>query len=260
MVTVSADRHPQVLTPRYLLRSTLAERIISRMPRGTFLEVGCGTGEFLQRLAARGLSGVGLEISPTVFALAAENTGHLAPEITLATTLDEVKPASFDYLMAFEVLQYIDDEVGSLRTWRNRLRAGGKLVATVPARRDMWSSFDPAVGHLRRYDRADLAELLKASGFTLERVISFGFPMRLLTRRMRSRWENGRDLEMRSEPDHDKALQSPLYAEVGVSRGKILMSAATRFAAFVFYWLGLPFGRLDLGDGYLVVARRSAEP
>jgi len=39
-----------------------------------------------------------------------------------------------------------------------------RLVVTVPARRELWSNYDDFYGHLRRYDRGSLRDLLRPVG------------------------------------------------------------------------------------------------
>ena len=52
-----------------------------------------------------------------------------------------------------------------LEQMRDRLRPGGRLILTVPAHQSLWSAFDVASGHERRYTLATLSRALRASGF-----------------------------------------------------------------------------------------------
>jgi hypothetical protein len=47
------------------------------------------------------------------------------------------------------------------------LRPGGLLLATVPAYPFLWSSHDVALGHRRRYRRAEFRERVSAAGFEI---------------------------------------------------------------------------------------------
>ena len=53
------------------------------------------------------------------------------------------------------------------------MRPGGTVVVTVPGQRRLWSDYDQALGHRRRYDVADLERLLGEAGFTDVEVVTF---------------------------------------------------------------------------------------
>ena len=61
---------------------------------------------------------------------------------------------------------------------RPRLAPGGRLLIYVPAFNLLYSANDERVGHVRRYRRAGLVELVRNAGFQVERasyVDSLGF-------------------------------------------------------------------------------------
>lgn len=53
------------------------------------------------------------------------------------------------------------------------LTPGGYLVLTVPADPGLWSYFDEASHHQRRYTRETLAEMLNGTGFEIVRLTAF---------------------------------------------------------------------------------------
>ncbi len=59
----------------------------------------------------------------------------------------------FDTLLYIDVLEHIDDDRSELAGAGERLRAGGRLVVLAPAHNALYSEFDRAIGHFRRYDR-----------------------------------------------------------------------------------------------------------
>jgi hypothetical protein len=65
---------------------------------------------------------------------------------------------------------------------------GGVLVLTVPAYRSLWSYFDVASHHARRYEPAGLREKLEAAGLQVEYVSPYmaaAFPVLWAQRRLR---------------------------------------------------------------------------
>jgi ubiquinone/menaquinone biosynthesis C-methylase UbiE len=80
---------------------------------------------------------------------------------------------SFDRIIAAEVLEHIDDDVGAVRELLRVLRPGGTIAATVPTflpERICWALTDeyhaPHVpgGHVRIYTSAELRNKLAAAG------------------------------------------------------------------------------------------------
>lgn len=79
----------------------------------------------------------------------------------------------FDTIICLNVLEHVDDHVGSLMAIRNLLSPGGRLVLLVPALPALYGTIDRALGHHRRYTRAGLVSLLQATGFTIAHIEYF---------------------------------------------------------------------------------------
>ena len=123
------------------------------------LDFGAGTGIFAASLAARGYDVVAVEPDATLRgAIAARGIG-------VVDSLESVAPASFGFAYSLNVLEHIDDDVGVLRALHATLRPGGTLLLYVPAFPLLTTSMDRAVGHVRRYLRAELQSKLAAAGF-----------------------------------------------------------------------------------------------
>ena len=138
-----------------------------------FLEVGCGTGNVLRGLqqVAKGgsLFGMDLELEGLRFARRRLDPAHLVVG-------DAGRPpfgVKFDVIGAFDVVEHIEDDVGVLRRLRDMLQPGGTLLLTVPANPRLWSYFDIAAQHKRRYRPADLRRKLGDAGFTVDYLTYF---------------------------------------------------------------------------------------
>jgi hypothetical protein len=68
--------------------------------------------------------------------------------------------------------------VAALRELARVLSDDGVLLLSVPLFADAWTPFDELVGHNRRYEPEQLAELLRKMGFTIERSAVYGMQPR----------------------------------------------------------------------------------
>lgn len=71
-------------------------------------------------------------------------TGSLTPDII---------EDGFDAILYADVLEHIEDSVAEVGRAAQLLRPGGRLVVVVPAYPALFSEFDAAIGHHRRYTR-----------------------------------------------------------------------------------------------------------
>jgi 2-polyprenyl-3-methyl-5-hydroxy-6-metoxy-1,4-benzoquinol methylase len=62
----------------------------------------------------------------------------------------------FDTILYVDVLEHIEDDRSELERSAARLRPGGHVIVLAPAHQSLYSAFDKAIGHFRRYDKASL--------------------------------------------------------------------------------------------------------
>jgi SAM-dependent methyltransferase len=101
--------------------------------------------------------------------------------------------SSVDLVVAFDVLEHIDDDRAALAEMLRVLRPGGHLLLAVPADMSLWSDHDLSVGHVRRYSRVGLVSSVQAVGFTLDGVRSWNVLLRPIVSMRRGR-SKGSDL------------------------------------------------------------------
>ena len=76
-------------------------------------------------------------------------------------------PGTYPLVMALDVFEHVKDEAEFERDEvAGRVAPDGLLVASVPAHQRLFTRHDEALGHFRRYSRADLRSLLSPS-FTI---------------------------------------------------------------------------------------------
>ncbi len=82
--------------------------------------------------------------------------GQLPNNTSLMAGGLELGPANFDAVLYIDVLEHIAADEEELTRASSRLRSGGHLIVLSPAFQFLFSPFDEAVGHFRRYTRESL--------------------------------------------------------------------------------------------------------
>jgi SAM-dependent methyltransferase len=87
-------------------------------------------------------------------------------------SLDITRPYDGQHsaLVAVNVLEHIDDDVGALRAAHSLVEPGGHVVMFVPAFSFAMSKFDRAVGHVRRYTKRSLRGAFSQAGLEVVRI------------------------------------------------------------------------------------------
>ena len=100
----------------------------------------------------------------------------------------------FDLILLFDVLEHIDDEDGFMDALQFHLAVGGKVLINVPACQWLYSEFDRAAGHVRRYGIASLHHVANRNRLIVGRHTYWGLPLipLLILRRF---WALGRTRE-----------------------------------------------------------------
>ena len=147
-------------------RRNILRSVVSRYtPRATglrILEAGCGTGGNLGMLAEFGeLHAFELDEEARQAAIRKHPI-----DIKFGSLPNNVPyPAnSFDIVAALDVIEHIEDDVGSLQKLRQLLSADGRLIISVPALSWLWSEHDVSHHHFRRYTRSQLKSVLHEAG------------------------------------------------------------------------------------------------
>jgi 2-polyprenyl-3-methyl-5-hydroxy-6-metoxy-1,4-benzoquinol methylase len=152
-------------------------------PLGEVLDVGCAEGANAEGLRAAGATRIaGVELDES-FAEAAR--GRL-DEVVTGSVEDELpwKPASFDTILCYDVLEHLRDPWTVLARLHGLLRPGGRVHVALPNARhtSLWLplvlggrfAYAPEgvldVTHLRFFARRDAEELVRGAGFDVVAV------------------------------------------------------------------------------------------
>jgi 2-polyprenyl-3-methyl-5-hydroxy-6-metoxy-1,4-benzoquinol methylase len=141
------------------------------------LDVGCGRGLLIEQLegATRWIVD-GVDVNEAAVASAWRGRGNIA-----CYDVHRPPPArlgAYQIVILCDVLEHVADPVALLRAIASHLRSGGWLLINVPAIAWLFSGYDRAVGHHRRYSRASLGrEIGSAGSIGSLRFRYWGFPM-----------------------------------------------------------------------------------
>ena len=137
------------------------------------LEVGAGIGATTEALCSEQQKRwLCLEPDPDFGAhlrlLASRHELPSACQIKTGTVQDLESDEMFDSILYIDVLEHIARDQTELEAASAHLRANGCLIVLSPAHQYLYTPFDRAIGHYRRYDKSALARLGPASLKTIE--------------------------------------------------------------------------------------------
>jgi SAM-dependent methyltransferase len=138
-------------------------RHLSRWVRGRVLEVGAGLGGTTRVLCdGRQESWTALEPDGELLAQLLQRQERQPcplPVEPVQGNTGDLHGRRFDCVLYIDVLEHIEDDAGELRRATELLAPGGVVVVLSPAHQWLYTPFDKAIGHYRRYTRADLRAL-----------------------------------------------------------------------------------------------------
>jgi SAM-dependent methyltransferase len=138
-------------------------------PGARLLDVGCGTGFFLE---AAGVLYDAWGVDPSATAV------RLCHERGMTRVLEgtaEALPVEgiFDAVLFLDVLEHLDDDFAALAEARRHLAPGGIVLVTVPAYMALWSDHDVVNQHRRRYSKSQLRDRLLGAGLGIRQLTYF---------------------------------------------------------------------------------------
>jgi len=148
--------------------------VLPDLKPGHALELGCGTGAMLDRLARLGWTTEGIENAPMA-AARARTHGHVIHTETLETA--RLKRKDYDLVLGLMVLEHVHQPLSVLKRLYGLTRPEGWLVLSVPDVSGLdrrifgphWYGWQLPT-HLHHFTPASLRRLLAAGGWRVERL------------------------------------------------------------------------------------------
>jgi len=126
------------------------------------LDAGCGTG---RHLVEYGVLGEAHGIDPSPAAVEACHRRGLDQVVAAPIERLPYGDASFDLVLATDVLEHLPDDAVALRELRRVAAPGATIICTVPALMWLWSDEDVRLHHHRRYRRPELVARARETGW-----------------------------------------------------------------------------------------------
>ena len=138
------------------------------VPEGRLLELGCGTGESLNKLRDLGWRNLyGVEISDSA-ARIARRSGFTVETASIETALDRYPDGWFDAIVAEMVLEHLIDPFAVVQTIARKLKPGGEFLFSTVIRDSLDGRIFGRYGvcydfprHMVFFRKRDLNELLR---------------------------------------------------------------------------------------------------
>ena len=126
------------------------------------LEIGAGIGNYTKHWVRHGAvwatdcEDYYLDVLRSTFRMKAVRVSRLPLDNWTKEQRNEVRRFHSDSIVCLNVLEHVEDDVGSVAAMVDCISPGGRLIIIVPALAWLYSRVDANYGHTRRYDKRRL--------------------------------------------------------------------------------------------------------
>ena len=145
------------------------------VPRGTLLDIGCGTGYFPAYMQSHNWEVSGIEPDSTARSLST-NKG-----IATYSSMEEVPTKEYDVITLWHVLEHLYDLDKSFEFFQSHLKTAGYLIIAVPNHmsldaikyKELWAAYD-VPRHVHHFSRESIRKIAQKFNYNLVET----FPMK----------------------------------------------------------------------------------
>jgi 2-polyprenyl-3-methyl-5-hydroxy-6-metoxy-1,4-benzoquinol methylase len=147
--------------------------------RGSVLDIGCGTGHFLHRLAKHGYQVRGVEPEPSARSFAMEQFNlEVVPDLEVLSN----DPGEFSTITLWHVLEHVYHLDAYMHTINKLLHPDGTLIIALPnpesedakSYQEFWAAFD-LPRHLYHFTQKSMTALSQKYGYDLVEILPMKF-------------------------------------------------------------------------------------
>jgi SAM-dependent methyltransferase len=147
--------------------------------KGNLLDIGCGTGEFMNTVKQDGWIPVGIEPSASARKQCEDN---YSLDVREESSLNSLAPQSFDVITMWHVLEHVPNLRERVQKLKELLKNDGVIIIAVPNRNSddakhyqmHWAAYD-VPRHLWHFRVQDMRSLVEKDGLSLVKVLPMKF-------------------------------------------------------------------------------------
>ncbi|HLV14614.1 MAG TPA: class I SAM-dependent methyltransferase [Xanthomarina sp.] len=163
-----------------LINSVLIQNgIKENLKEKTLLDVGCGTGDFLQTAQKDNWSVLGIEPNDHARKIANQKTNESVYNIEQLLKFNE---HSFDVITLWHVLEHLPNLEDQLAIFKRLLKPNGSLIVAVPNHKsydalhykNFWAAFD-VPRHLWHFSKESISKLISTKNMKVVKILPMVF-------------------------------------------------------------------------------------
>ncbi|NOX24545.1 MAG: class I SAM-dependent methyltransferase [Deltaproteobacteria bacterium] len=223
-------------------------------PGHNFLEIGAGNLKLSQELLRLFNHGtlVDYNVETQFLYDRLDVSLHERFELIISDFSSLVLPQQYDCVIACEVLEHVQDDEAFVQKAYCLLRDQGQLILSVPSRMKFWSRHDEIVGHLRRYEKNDIIQLLKKNKFRNINIVSYGYPFVNLLRWASICLATYHYHEKKQWSQKKQSQKSGIVRTDGMA--DLLGILVNQYSTYPLCAFASLFNKFDLSNGYIITA------
>lgn len=220
----------------------------------TLLEIGYGSAEIFASYESLGFEVYGFDFSDDAYQYALKQYQDHT-KITIYHEESEIRKATYDIVVACEVLEHIEQDNNAISQWVEYLKPEGMMIISVPIHAERWGKSDSEFGHFRRYEKTALIQLLQNNNLKLLDYITYDFPSCFLLDYLRNQRVH-RITDKYVDPKSDKMERGSKLSGIARDENPIIRFLSHPiFVTPIIYFQKL-FYRTNWGSGALVICQK----
>lgn len=152
---------------------------VTGIREGQLLDVGSGTGAFVNEMSSHGWQVTGLEPDADAREVANKNYGF---ELKDTSAFYSLQPGSYDAISMWHVLEHVHDLNAYIQQLKSVLKENGKLFIAVPnytsgdasVYKEFWAAYD-VPRHLYHFSPNSMRVLIEKHGMRIEKYLPMWF-------------------------------------------------------------------------------------
>jgi 2-polyprenyl-3-methyl-5-hydroxy-6-metoxy-1,4-benzoquinol methylase len=149
------------------------ERYCPQFRKGRILDIGAGTGSFLEVLGQQGVDIEGHDASNEAIKYLKTKTQAKVQQKSFPEDYSQEVSDQYDVIFLLDVLEHLKDDQAGMNEALRLIKPAGILICTVPAIKSMWSPYDVVSHHYRRYQSKELKSIVSVAAGEIKKISYF---------------------------------------------------------------------------------------